>query len=231
MENSEFSKAERYLLEALSYSPEDKEEEKQTTAKPLSLDSDVLETLFSLANLYLQEGKLENSIGLYEKILESNKKNTGALINMGNAQRRVGAPTKAISYLEEAVKASPHSMEANSNLAYAYYDLEEYESARNVFQKICQIDNDFEDIHLHLANIDLKKMDLESCVFECDHLLRILDMARDEILNGLPDLARKFLEIGERFEAMQKSHLTPLACHLADELLQISTGNRNAMPA
>ena len=34
------------------YNPEDKEKEKQTTAKLLSLDSDVLEALFSLANLY-----------------------------------------------------------------------------------------------------------------------------------------------------------------------------------
>jgi hypothetical protein len=56
-------------------------------------------------------------------------------------------------------------------------------------------------------------------------------MARDEILNGLSDLSKKFIEIGERFEALQKSHLTTLACRMADELLQISTGNMNAMPA
>jgi glycosyltransferase involved in cell wall biosynthesis len=231
METSELSKAERYLLEALGHNPEEKEKEKQTTAKLLGLNSDVIETLFSLANLYLKDGKLENSMGLYKKILESNKNHTGALINMGNVLRRLGAPTKAIPYLEEAVKASALSMEANSNLAYAYYDCEDYESARNLFQKTCQIDNDLEDIHLHLAIIDLKNMDLESCVFECDQVLRILGLARDEILNGITDLARKFLEIGERFKALQKSHLTTLACHLADELLQISTGNRNAMPA
>jgi tetratricopeptide (TPR) repeat protein len=210
IENSELSKAERYLFEALSYKHENKGGGDPTPTKLLSLYSDDLEALFSLANLYLKEGRLEDSMGLYEKILESNKNHAGALINMGNALRRVGASEKAIPYLEEAVKASSHSIEANSNLAYAYYENEDYESARDVFQEICQIDNDFEDIHLHLAILDLRNMDLESCVYECDHLLRILGMARDEILNGLPDLAKKFMEIGERFEALQKSRLTSL---------------------
>jgi tetratricopeptide (TPR) repeat protein len=231
MENSELSKAKRYLLKSLGHNPEDMEEEKQPLEKLLGPDSDDLEILFSLANLYLREGRLEDSIGLYEKILGSNKNHSGALTNIGNALRRFGAPEKAIRYLEDAIKASPNSIEPYSNLAYAYYESEDYESARDIFQKICQIDNDFEDIHLYLAYLDLKDMDLESCVFECDHLLRILGMARDEILTGLPDLAKKFLEIGERFGALQKSHLTTLACNIANELLVISTGNRNAVPA
>ena len=109
--------------------------------------------------------------------------------------------------------------------------MENFKSAREIFQKIRQIDNNLEDIHLHLAMIDLKEMDIESCVFECDQLLRILGMARDEILNSLSDLANKFIEIGDRFKSMKKSDLTSLACRIANELLEISAGKRNAMPA
>jgi tetratricopeptide (TPR) repeat protein len=231
MENSEFEDAERYLFKALNEGHEGKRDTKQSKEKPLEPDSDNIETLFSLANLYLKENRFDASIGLYEKIVESNKSHAGALINMGNALRRIGEPLKAITYLGEAVKISPLSIEANSNLAYAYYESQNFKSAREIFQKICQIDNNFEDVHLHLAIIDLKGMDIESCVFECDQVLRILGMARDEVLNGLPDLAKKFIEIGEHLEALQKIQLTSLACSIANELLEIASGNRKAIPA
>lgn len=246
-EKNHYPEAKDNMAKALEHKPEakkilydyailsntlgDKEEEKRALQRLLGLDPDDSEALFSLANLYLHEAKIEDSLGLYEKILATNKNHLGALTNMGNALRRVGTPEKAIKYLEEAVKASPLSIEANSNLAYAYYESENFRSAREIFQKVCQIDNNLEDIHLYLAIIELKNMDLEACVFECDHLLRILGMPRDEILNGIPDLAEKFIEIGNRFEAFQKSHLTSLACGIANDLLQISTGNRTAMPA
>ena len=129
MENYEFSEAEWYLFEALGPNQGDKGSEKQSTEKLLVLDSHNIEIFFSLANLYLKKGRLADSIALYEKILGSNTAHPGALINLGNALRRKGTPVKAIPYLEKAVEASPLSIEANSNLAYAYYETENFDSA------------------------------------------------------------------------------------------------------
>ena len=102
MENSEFSEAEQYLFEAIGYYPEVKEKKIQSKEQPLGFESNHLKVLFSLANLYLKKGKVKDSIALYEKILESKQNHSGALINMGNAQRRIGEPTKAIPILINA---------------------------------------------------------------------------------------------------------------------------------
>ncbi len=226
------------LDRALEYKPEDKnilldkasvcriledsEEERRILERLLHLGYDDTDTLFPLANLYLHEGRYRESIELYERILESDKSHPGVMINIGLAWRKLKRPGEAINYLNEAVKISPLSIEANSNLAYAYYESMDFESARKMFLKVCQIDNDLEDIHLYLAIIYLRDGEIESCVTECDNVLRILDLPRNEVINEISDIQRQFIKIGNRFKALGKSHLASLSFSIAGELTTVS---------
>jgi glycosyltransferase involved in cell wall biosynthesis len=242
---NELGKAEDNLNRALEHKPHDKnilldkaslyrikrnrDEERTILERLLSLGFDDVEILFSLANIFLQEGKFEASVRLYERILEREKRHVDATINIGIALRKLKDRPMAVYYLKEATHLSPSSIEAHSNLAYTYYEGGDIDLAQEAFQKICGLDNDLEDIHLHLAMTYLKNMDLESCVLECDHVLRILGLPRDEVLHGIPDLAMQFITIGERLEVLGKRYLALLACEISSILISACTGNREAI--
>jgi tetratricopeptide (TPR) repeat protein len=237
-EKREIDKAVKSLDKALEYKPEDKnilldraslcriledsKEEIRILERLFDIGNDDMEILFRLANLYLYEGKHKKSIEIYKKILAAEKNHSGALINMGLAWRKLKCPDKAIDYLNDAVKISPFSIEAGSNLAYAYYESMDFTSARKLFGNVSQINNDLEDIHLHLAAIYLTEGEIEACVTECDNVLRILNLPRNEVINGISDIKRQFIKIGDRFKTSGKNHLASLAFSMAEKLTPVS---------
>ena len=78
------------------------------------------------------------------------------------------------------------------------------------FTKINRFHPDQLDAHVFLAQISLFNSDIESCVTSCDHLLRILGLKRDIVLNSIKDLGDRFLEISDQLLATNISYLSKI---------------------
>lgn len=75
--------------------------------------------VFQEANKYYTEGKYQQAVELYEKILSQGFKNKELLYNLGNAYYRLGEYHKSILYYERAKILDPFDDDINFNLQIA----------------------------------------------------------------------------------------------------------------
>ena len=76
------------------------------------------------------------------------------------------------------------------------------------------------DAHVYLSRIFLFYNDIESSVTSCDHILRILDLNRDIVINSLKDLGERYLDIADKLLSDNKSHLSKICLEIGQILTQ-----------
>ena len=149
---------------------------------------------------------------------------SGALINLGVLAKRSGDLDSALRYLEKALQETPHSVEALSNLGYVHYSKNNLLEARNVFERLIQIDSTLVDIHLMLSMVYILLNSPELVVTECDRLMSLLGLNRAITLNSLSDLSNLFIDIGKVLLEKKRASLASLAfnvaMHLGGEAIQ-----------
>ncbi|MBE9574369.1 MAG: tetratricopeptide repeat protein, partial [Proteobacteria bacterium] len=149
---------------------------------------------------------------------------SGALINLGVLAKRSGDLDSALRYLEEALQETPDSVEALSNLGHVYYHRDNLQKARQVFERLTQIDSTLVDIHLILSMVYVRLESPELVVTECDRLMSLLGLNRNLTLNSLLDLSNLFIDIGKVLLEQKRAPLASLAfnvaMHLGGEAIQ-----------
>ncbi len=78
-----------------------------------------LENLFAKGNDYYLKGNYEETINIFESIVEKGFEGKSLYYNLGNAYFRVGKLGLAILYYEKAKKLAPSDEDINYNLAFA----------------------------------------------------------------------------------------------------------------
>lgn len=94
---------------------------------------------------YLNKGKIDEALAVFEKALENAQKTPGA--ELGRTYRYVGFTcsikgeySKAIDYLKEAVKYNPKDAEAHTFLGSAYYFTDNLDGAISQYKKVKKLD-------------------------------------------------------------------------------------------
>lgn len=177
-----------------------------------------MDSAFRLGTIYLEEKCYAESGGLLKKVIAKDPRHSGALINLGILAKRSGDLDSALRYLEKALQETPHSVEALSNLGYVHYSKNNLLEARNVFERLTQIDPTLLDIHLVLSLIYVNLKSPELVVTECDTLLGLLGLNRDITLNSLSDLSNLFIDIGKVLLEQKRPPLASLAFNVAMDL-------------
>lgn len=77
------------------------------------------ETLFQRGNDLYNQGKYEEAIEVYEKILESNKHSAELYFNLGNAHYKLNNIAPSIYNFEKALILKPNDKEIQNNIAFA----------------------------------------------------------------------------------------------------------------
>ncbi len=137
-------------------------EKLKTISQVLKIDIDLPhETNLHLAHLMIIEGKYEEALDIYDRILEKEPKNLNALINKGVTLFRLGEYEEARKYYDSVLSINSSNIEAIVNLGVLLDQMGEREEAESYYQKATRLEPDeknFED-HLYrgIALNNLKK--------------------------------------------------------------------------
>jgi Flp pilus assembly protein TadD len=77
----------------------------------------------NLATFYLDEGKYDRAVEIYNRVLAKDPGDLTALYNLGYAYKGLGAPAKAVQCFERLLKARPDYTEARLVLSDCYVSL------------------------------------------------------------------------------------------------------------
>ena len=75
--------------------------------------------LFNQANNLYNEGKVQDAISTYEKIIENGYHSTELYFNLGNAYYKLNQIAPSIYFYEKALLLSPNDQDAITNLSFA----------------------------------------------------------------------------------------------------------------
>lgn len=174
--------------------------------------------LFELGNIYLASHDYDKAINYYQCMIEMDDHHISAKVNMALALRKIGRFDAAIQYSLDVIKKQPSSLEALSNLAYAYYGQGNAKTAAKYFMRITKFHPEQLDPHVYLALIFLSNNNMESCVSSCDHLLRLLKLDRNMVLQSFKDLGERFFAIAEKLSGLNQSHLSNICLQMGQIL-------------
>ena len=114
------------------------------------------EVLGALAYTSWIQGKSEDSVALYERILEANPNNTTALNGLGYVLACLDKDlTKALSLCKKAVDMNPDNPAFLDSLGWVYYKLGLYKEAKNYIKRARDKDSKSPEIAEHFSAINL----------------------------------------------------------------------------
>jgi glycosyltransferase involved in cell wall biosynthesis/Flp pilus assembly protein TadD len=214
LKESDYLRAEQYLLEALKHTHQDTDiyrtgaqiynglgmpDKEEKFLEILTERAPVEPAVLSrLGAICLEQKDYERARGFLEKALSMDPTNVGVLVNLGIVARRTGNTQMALNHLESAITQAPGSVEALSNLAYLYYDLGQLDMARDTFERLLRLDDSMVDAHLSLCLIHTRNGDLEMTIPECERVLDLISLHYDKTIGSVEDLGDVFLEIGKQ---------------------------------
>ena len=91
-------------------------------------------------------GRLQEAIECYDKALEINLRNVGALSNKGNVLNKLGKHQEAIECYDKALEINPQNTDSWSNKGNALGELGKYQEAIGCFDKALEINPRFAEV-------------------------------------------------------------------------------------
>jgi len=91
------------------------------------------------AKQLMAEGRFDDAIPIYERLLAAVPGNWGLILNLGLAEEMGGHPQKAIPHLESVLKVQPDSVPALTSLGMAYLQLNQPAAAIAPLEKLTKI--------------------------------------------------------------------------------------------
>jgi len=110
-------------------------------------------TLFNLATIYMDLGRLEEAEKYFKQGLEKDPSDEKARVNLAEVYKAQGKPGLARFELERAISLEPNSALAHSNLGSLYLSMGELENAEAELRIALKIDPDFELAHYNLGQV------------------------------------------------------------------------------
>jgi tetratricopeptide (TPR) repeat protein len=103
-------------------------------------DDSSITDLLDKGNSLFTEGRYEEAIQYYDKVLEIEPNDVYVLYNKGNAFYSLGNYTEAIQYFDKALEIEPRLVEALTNKGLALADLGKYQEAIQYVDKALEIE-------------------------------------------------------------------------------------------
>ena len=86
------------------------------------------------------QGRFEEAIPIYEKLVQALPGNLGLVLNLGLAEEMAGHPAKAVPHFETVLKKQPENLPALTSLATARLQLHQASLAAAQYRKLTEVD-------------------------------------------------------------------------------------------
>ena len=116
------------------------------------------------AKQLMAEGRFDEAIPIYKRLVAAVPGNPGLILNLGLAEEMGGHPQSAIPHLESVLKAQPDSVPALTSLGMAHLQLNQPAAAIAPLEKLTKIQPENQNAHGMLAGAYLA---LESTCGSC----------------------------------------------------------------
>jgi protein O-mannosyl-transferase len=128
---------------------------------------------FDLGDALFQKGQLDESIGQFQKAVETNPNFFEAHNNLGLALGQKGQLDDSVAHFQKAVEINPYFFEAHDGLGVALGQKGQLDDAIAQFQKAVEINPDDMTSHSNLANALLQKGQLDEAITQFQEVLRL----------------------------------------------------------
>ncbi|MDX1811073.1 MAG: tetratricopeptide repeat protein, partial [Gammaproteobacteria bacterium] len=118
--------------------------------KALELKPHYVDAQFNLANTYKEQGQLEEAKETYQLVLSQQPNHIGATVNLAVIMGWEGNFTDALDLLKRAEAEDASNYVLQNNLGMIYHLLQNFEAAKNHYQKALQL-NDNPEVRWNLA--------------------------------------------------------------------------------
>lgn len=120
---------------------------------------------------YLSEGRKEDAIAFFQRLVDENPHNSKAWTNIGDCYRMMGEYEESIDPYEYALAIDPEDLWTNMHLADIYYDLGRYQEAIDTLEEALRngvetsiIHTSLGDCYYRLNNLDSAKQHFQKAV-------------------------------------------------------------------
>lgn len=165
--------------------------------KAIKQDPKNHEYITSLGNAIFRQGKIQESIVLFNEALSIADDFLPARLGLAEALREKNNPDETIAFFEDAVRRSPDIPGPYSHLGKAYIDANRYDEAIKALLKSLQIKINFSPAHTHLG-MAFREMNMLNESLECMKTAVILD---PEDIFANTELAETYIKLHEYDEA------------------------------
>lgn len=93
----------------------------------------------NLAKTFIEEGRIEEAVGLTRRAIASNPRNENAFNTLGAALGKLGKRKEAIEAFNKSIELDPKNAEAYRNLGYIYYEAGDRDKAELYYSKALEI--------------------------------------------------------------------------------------------
>jgi tetratricopeptide (TPR) repeat protein len=128
---------------------------------------------YNLGLVYFQQGRLDEAITQYQKVLQINPVETDALNNLGSAFLQQGRLDEAVAHYRKALTINPDSAETHYNLGNALFQQGRTDEAMAHYQKALSINPDDAMAHYNLGNALLQQGRLGEAMAQYQQTLAI----------------------------------------------------------
>ncbi len=159
---------------------------------------------FALANIYLTSDQPERAIEIYHDIETFNEDPTPALyLNLGIAYGAIDDKARAIDYLEKSIAMAPHNIEALNSLGRVYYESNNFEKSRAIFQRVIRLNPNNPGGHQMLGFVYAQENHWEKAIHEWEQVLAMFPK-REDMLHQIGRAWGKLDEHGKAISMLKK---------------------------
>jgi predicted O-linked N-acetylglucosamine transferase (SPINDLY family) len=109
------------------------------------------EKTFELAIQHQQEGRVDNALALYSKLLEVQQQNWRLLFFVGSAQLQQKKFNEAIKFIRKSISINPNAEQSHNNLGLVYLELKQWDKALINFTRALEISPNYVTAHINTA--------------------------------------------------------------------------------
>jgi protein O-mannosyl-transferase len=153
---------------------------------------------YNLGLTYFQQGRLDEAIRQYQKVLQSDPNEIDALNNLGSALLQQGRTDEAIASYQKVLARAPDSAAAHNALALAYVQQGRMDEAVAHLQKALASRPDYVEAHYNLGNTFLQQGRTGEAIAEFQKALA----SRPDYAEAHNNLGNAFVRAGQMDNAI-----------------------------